>query len=274
MIMKYTKRISALFCAVMLALCTSICVFAQASGVITDNAELFTNSEKAELQSQLDALSEKTGWMAVIYTNYDGYNSDEIKPHTNRYYADNYGKTTSGVMLTIDMSGRAVDFRTKGGAMQYFSDNRVDEILDYVQGCLAEELYYEAAVNFISYSSQYYDEGIPEGESNTNIDIQEKEDNALLYVLKHYGIIFGIVALVTAAVVVIIISYKYKNSGKEGIYDLHSNSVTNLTEKQDVFLTKRVTVTTASSSSSGGGSSHGGSSSGGGGSSGGGSRSF
>ena len=114
--MKYTKRISALFCAVMLILCTSVCVFAQASGVITDNATLFSDSEKAELQSQLDALSEKTGWMAVIYTNYDGYDADNIKPHTNRYYADNYGKTTAGVMLTIDMEGRAVDFRTKGDA--------------------------------------------------------------------------------------------------------------------------------------------------------------
>ena len=273
MIMKYTKRISALLCAVMLMLCTSVCVFAQASGVITDNATLFTESEKAELQSQLDALSEKTGWMAVIYTNYEGYDADNIKPYTNRYYADNYGKTTAGVMLTIDMSGRAVDFRTKGDAMYYFSDNRVDTILDDVQGCLKEGLYYDAATLFISYSSHYYDAGIPEGESNENIDIQEKEDNALLYVLRHYGIIFGVIALAVATIVVFVISRKYKNSGKEGTYDLRSNSVTNLTERQDIFLTKHVSVTTESSSSSGGGSS-GGSSSGGGGSSGGGSRSF
>ncbi len=269
--MKYTKQISALFCAVMLMLCTTVCVFAQASGVITDNAELFTESEKVELQSQLDALSEKTGWMAVIYTNYDGYDADNIKPHTNRYYADNYGKTTAGVMLTIDMEGRAVDFRTKGDAMYYFSDNRVDTILDDVQGCLKEGLYYDAATLFISYSSHYYDDGIPEGESNENIDIQEKEDNALLYVLRHYGIIFGVVALVTATIVVFVVAHKYKNNGKEGTYDLRSNSVTNLTERQDIFLTKHVTVTTESSSSGGSSS---GSSSGGGGSSGGGSRSF
>ena len=272
MIMKYTKRVSALFCAVMLMLCTTVCVFAQASGVITDNANLFTESEKTELQSQLDALSEKTGWMAVIYTNYDGYDADNIKPHSNKYYADNYGKTTAGVMLTIDMEGRAVDFRTKGDAMYYFSDNRVDTILDEVQSCLKEGLYYDAAISFISYSSEYYDYGIPEGESNENIDIQEKEDNALLYVLKHYGIIFGIVALVIATIVVLTVAHKYKNSGKEGTYDLRSNSVTNLTERQDIFLTKHVTVTTESSSSSDGSS--GGSSSGGGGSSGGGSRSF
>lgn len=272
MIIKYTKRVSALLCAVMLMLCTSFGVFAQASGVITDDAGLFTDSEKAELQSQLDALSEKTGWMAVVYTNNDGYSSDEIKPHTNRYYADNYGKTTAGVMLTIDMSGRAVDFRTKGKAMQYFSDNRVDTILDDVQSCLKEELYYDAAINFISYSSQYYDDGIPEGEPNSNIDIQEKEDNALLYVLKHYGIIIAIVSLVSATIVVFVISRRYKNSGKEGTYDLHSNSVTNLTTRNDIFLTKHVAVTTESTSSSSGSS--GGSSSGGGGSSGGGSRSF
>lgn len=273
MIMKYTKRISALLCAVMLMLCTTVSVFAQASGVLTDNAELFTDSEKADLQSQLDALSEKTGWMAVIYTNYDGYDADNIKPHANRYYADNYGKTTAGVMLTIDMEGRAVDFRTKGDAMYYFSDNRVDTILDDVQSDLSDGLYYDAAMAFISYSWEYYDAGIPEGESNENIDIQEKEDNALLYVLRHYGIIFGVIALASATITVVVISRKYKNSGKEGTYDLHANSKTNLTDRQDIFLTKRVTVTSDSDSGSSGGSS-GGSSSGGGGSSGGGSRSF
>ena len=92
-------------------------------------------------------------------------------------------------------------------------------------------------------------------------------------VLSVITIIFGIVALVIATIVVLIVAHKYKNSGKEGTYDLRSNSVTNLTERQDIFLTKHVSVTTESSSSSDSGSS-GGSSSGGGGSSGGGSRSF
>lgn len=272
MIMKCTKRVSALLCAVALMLCTSFGVLAQASGVLIDDADLFSAEEESALQDSLNALSAETGWMAVINTNYDGYDADSIKPHTNRFYADNYGKTTAGVMLTIDMEGRAVDFRSKGDAMYYFSDRRVDAILDDVQAYLKEAQYLDAANAFIEYSSEYYNAGIPEGESNENIDIQEKEDNALLYTLKHYGIIFGVISLAVGAVVVLIVAKKYKNFGKEGTYDLKSNSSLRLNDRQDVFVTKRVTVTTDSDSYSSGGSS--GSSSGGGGSSGGGSRSF
>ncbi len=271
--LKITKRFSAILAAILLIACVPLSVFAQAKGVLTDNAELFTDSEKAELQGKLDDLSQKTGWMAVIYTNYDGYDSDEIKPHANRYYADNYGKTTDGVMLTIDMSGRAVDFRTKGDAMYYFSDSRVDNILDDVQLYLSGDEYYYAGEIFINYASEYYDDGIPEGESNNNIDMQEKEDNPLWYVVKHYGIIILLVSCGIAALAVLFIVKSYKKNGKANIYDLHSNSNVKLNNSTDTFLHKSVSVTTISSSSSSGGSS-GGHSSGGGGSSGGGSRSF
>ena len=56
----------------------------------------------------------------------EGKTEDNIKPFANRYYADKYGKTTAGVILTIDMKGRAIDFRTKGDAMYYFGDGRVN----------------------------------------------------------------------------------------------------------------------------------------------------
>lgn len=271
--LKITKRFSAVLIAILIAVCVPLCVFAQSKGVITDNAYLFSDEEQAELQSQLDDLSQKTGWMAVIYTNYDGYDSDEIWTHSNQYYAENYGKTTDGVMLNIDMSGRAVDFCTKGGAMNYFSDNRVDIVLDDVQSYLSDDEYYYAGEIFINYVSHYYDEGIPEGESNNNIEMQEKEDNPLWYVVNHYLIIILLVSCGISALVVVFVKVRYKKNGKANIYDLHSNSNVNLTNSTDTFLHKSVSVTTVSSSSSSGGSS-GGHSSGGGGSRGGGSRSF
>lgn len=269
----FTKKFAAFLAAAFLALCAPMCVFAQAGGVLTDEAGLFTSLEQTELQSSLDDLSEKTGWTAVIYTNYNGCDSDEIFGNANRYYADNYGKTTSGVMLTVDMGGRSVDFCTKGGAMEYFSDSRVDAILDDVQDYLSDGEYYSAATAFIDGASYYFDEGIPEGESNENIERYEKEDNPFLYVVKHYGIIILAVALGVAALAVVFVKHSYKHNGQENIYDLHSNSKTSLTNSEDIFINKSVAVTRISESSSTGGSgSH--HSSGGGGSRGGGSRSF
>lgn len=276
--LKITKRFSAILAAILIIVCMPLCVFAQAKGVLTDNAYLFSDYERDELQSQLDELSEKTGWLVIIYTNYDGYKNDEIWTHSNQYYADNYGKTTDGVMLNIDMSGRAVDFCTKGGAMNYFSDNRVDTILNRVQPYLSSEEYYDAADKFISYVGKYYDEGIPNAEPSHNIEMNEKEDNLLWYVVNHYLIIILLVSCGISALAVVFVTVRYKKNGKANIYDLSANSNVNLTNSTDTFLHKSVSVTTVSSSSSGSHSSGGHSSShhssGGGGSRGGGSRGF
>lgn len=264
--MNVTKRLSAMFAAMIMVFCTPLFVFAAGQTELRDDAELFTSEEETQLQAELDAFAQKTGWVAVIYTNNEGKTEDNIKPFANRYYADKYGKTTAGVMLTVDMKGRGYYFLTKGDAMQYFSDNRVDEIRDEVKYNLRNSNYYDAAKSFISYVNQDYDLGIPEGESNKNIDIQEKEDNKFLYVVKHYGIVIAAGSIIVAVIVVIVVKNRYKHNGKAGTYDLKKNSKTMLTDKKDIFLTKHVSVTRIrSDSDSSGGSSSSSSSSGGGG---------
>lgn len=72
------------------------------------------------------------------------------------------------------MKGRAIDFRTKGDAMYYFGDGRVNTLLDDVQRDMKQGNYYSAAEQFLYYVDHYYDEGIDDDESNENIDLQEK----------------------------------------------------------------------------------------------------
>ena len=157
--------------------------------------------------------------------------------------------------------------------MYYFGDGRVNTLLDDVQRDMKQGNYYSAAEQFLYYVDHYYDEGIDDDESNENIDLQEKEDNKFLYVVKHYGIVIAGGSIIVAVIVVIVVKIRYKHNGNAGTYDLKKNSKTMLTDKKDIFLTKHVSVTRirSDSDSSGGSSS---SSSGGGGSSGGGSRSF
>ena len=249
--MNVTKRLSAILAAMIMVFCTPLFVFAAGQTELRDDAELFTSEEETQLQAELDAFAQKTGWVAVIYTNNEGKTEDNIKPFANRYYADKYGKTTAGVILTIDMKGRAID-------------GRVNTLLDDVQRDMKQGNYYSAAEQFLYYVDHYYDEGVDDDESNENIDLQEKEDNKFLYVVKHYGIVIAGGSIIVAVIVVIVVKNRY---------DLKKNSKTMLTDKQDIFLTKHVSVTRirSDSDSSGGSSS---SSSGGGGSSGGGSRSF
>lgn len=262
-----SKRISALLCAVILMVCTSSVAFAESTQKLIDDAGLLTSSEQQELTQKLVETSEETGWDLVVYTNYNGVSKEKMERYTNEYY-DNHnlgiGDKKSGVILNIDMGSRELYMITKGEAMYYFSDSRNDEILDDIQACLKSKNYNKAVNDFVDFSYSYYCQGILEGDSNNNIKINQKHDNPVLYSLLHYGIIAILVGVVVGFVVALIINRKYKHNGKEGTYDLHQNSVTNLNVSNDTFITKSVSVRTIetsssrSSSSGGGGSSHGG----------------
>ncbi|RGZ97453.1 TPM domain-containing protein [Ruminococcus bromii] len=90
--MNVTKRLSAMLAAMIMVFCTPLFVFAAGQTELRDDAELFTSEEETQLQAELDAFAQKTGWVAVIYTNNEGKTEDNIKPFANRYYADKYGK--------------------------------------------------------------------------------------------------------------------------------------------------------------------------------------
>lgn len=273
--MKFNKKITSVLCAVILAVFGCVSVFAESQQKLIDDAGLLTSSEQADITQKLEEASEKTGWDMVIYTNYNGVDKYDMEKYTNEYY-DNHGfgigDKKSGIILNVDMSSREMYVITKGDVMYYVSDERNDRMLDAIQAELAGGDYYEAAETFVQYTVDYFERGKPEGGTFTNVKINEKKEHPVTYSLIHYGIPSLIAGAIIALITVLIIHHKYKNNGKENIYNLNENSKTTLTRKEDVFLTKSVSVTTIQSSSSSGGSS---SSRGGGGSShGGGGRSF
>ncbi len=264
------KRISAVMVALLMMVSTSIPAFAQ-SGRLIDEAYLLSAEEYTDIETQLNDASLQTGWDIVIYTNENYVSSYEMEDYCNEYY-DNSSFSYSGVMLTVDMASREMFVLTKGDAMQYFSDQRVDEILDDIVYYLSDDEYISACEAFINDVLLFYDEGIPEYGDYDNVYIapedsyEDENINPFVRVLKEYGIIMGIVAVVVAVLAVVFVYLRYKNHGKSGTYDLEANSVTHLTQKEDIFITKSVSVTTISSGSSGhsggggggGGSSHGG----------------
>ena len=264
MMMKYTKRISALVCAVILTFCTSVAVFAEASYKLNDSADIFTSDEDSSLEDQLNEVSEYTGWDVIIYTNERCVESYDMEDVCNDFYdIAGFGKNDDlrGIMLTVDMGSREMYILTKGDTMYYFNDDRIDEILDDVTYYLSDDEYYDAAQEFIEDVKYYYDAGKPESGSTNNIKLEddtEDRGNIFIYTLTNYGIIIGIVSVAIAALCVVFVILLYKNNGKQKTYDLKANSNVHLTDKQDRFLNKTVTVHTESSSSSGGGRSGGG----------------
>lgn len=268
MMTKVSKRLSALLCATALVFSSAFFAFAESDYKLIDDALLFFNTESEDIDSQLEDLSQTTGWDVIIYTNHNDIESYDMEDFCNDYYDKNgFGKGSeySGIMLTIDMSSREMYILTRGDTMYYFNDDRVDEILDDVQYYLSEDEYYDAAQAFIDDTYNFYNEGKTTEGSTSNIKISFSSD--VFSLVDKLGLIclVAVVSLIIALITVFVVNHSYKNNGKEDTYNLSNNSTTKLTDKQDIFLHKSVSVRTVSNSSSSGRSGGGRSSSHGGG---------
>lgn len=140
---------------------------------VRDNADIFSVQEESNLTDKLRNFSYKSNWVAVIYTNNEGKNEDNIKDFANNFYAENYGKDRAGFIFTVDMEGKCFDFRTKGSAMYYFDDNRIDDLLDEVEKLMRNGEYYEASDYLIDYVDDCYKQGPPENGTYNNMDLEE-----------------------------------------------------------------------------------------------------
>ena len=266
------KRISAAALAAMLVLFSCVCVFAESSKKLIDDAGLFGEGDSGKLVTALEDTSSQTGWDVIIYTNNNGYDIDgDLAYQSDKYYNDNgFGKgaDADGVMLVIDMGSRCSYILTKGGAKAYFSDSRITEINNDVLGQLGNGDNLNAGIVFANDVKTAYNDGVPGdgGYSNVTTEPERPEKAPYNFIAPIIGLIVGIIAAIIFAVSV---NSRYKFNGKYGTYDLRKNSSMNLVDRQDVFVDRKVTYTTdpppQSSSGSSGGSSSGGSSHGGGG---------
>lgn len=238
--MRCIKRFSAILCVIVMLAC-SIAVSA-AQPVLVDLASIFDESQSEAITDKLEALSSKTGWSIVVYTSLNGVDADDMDYYYNELYdSQNYGE--DGVMFVIDKESNNRIIITKGEAMYYFSDERMDEIKSELRPYLVDDDYFGAVNTFIDVTEQYYDSGKPSGDDFSNIYYSQGKDKSFLGYVKTYLWAFIAVPLVSGAIAVIIVVFRYKNNGKSNTYDLHQNSTLSLTEKQDVFLTKHISVT-------------------------------
>lgn len=146
-------------CVLLLAVCTSVLSVRAAAPTefLFDDAGLFTESEREALVKKLDALRKDKELDAVIVTT----NSTEGK--TARAYADDflddggygYGDENSAILFLIDMGGRELYISTQGAAIEYFTDARIELMLDHVYNRAAAGDYYKAANVFTDDARMY-----------------------------------------------------------------------------------------------------------------------
>ncbi|MGG0717047.1 TPM domain-containing protein [Robertmurraya massiliosenegalensis] len=141
---------------------------------VYDEAQLFSEDERAELNEKAFALTEKTEMDIVIVTidDSEGKPSSEYALDFYDEHGFGYNGTLDGVLYLLNMDEREVYIFTRDKGTNYIDANRVEELLDLVYPSLGEEKYSESAHIFLDEVEKMMDAGPPTvsvpGHSNSN----------------------------------------------------------------------------------------------------------
>lgn len=230
---------------------------------VVDNADLLTDSEEEDLESQIKTLIDKYDFDIVIVT------ANTIGGKTPMEYADDYydyegygaGADRDGVLLLVSMEDRDWWISTRGYGITVFTDYGIQRVGEPVAYFLGEQMYHKSFEIFLNYTEDYIEEANDDKPIDTNNKYTSTSDLIRAIAVVAVGS-FGI-GLVAALITVFIFKAQLKSvKFQGGAANYQVNGSLQLTRSNDVFLYKNVSRTKRAESSGGGG--HGG---GGGGSS-------
>lgn len=239
---KLIPFITTLICA----LYFSIIVSANINPVV-DEASLLNQEEKEKIISEIEEFRTEYNMDAVVVTSDDLQGKSPEKYSDDYYDYNGYGidEESSGLLLLIDMDGRNIWVSTKGKAENYFTDSRLDSIIDDVSKYLTNGQYYDAVNIFLTDIKYYINEGVPEGQY-----IYNEEENTAKVILIAIG-----VATVASIIGCILVYNSYKNSKSISSVNYVDKSSIVFTHKRDIFINTFTTKTKIerNNNSSGGG---------------------
>lgn len=139
---------------------------------VNDYANLFTVDEIQKLTSSIEEIVNRHNMDVVIVT------TNDVEGKTSRDYADDfydynrYGldELNSGLLFLINMEDREVYISTCGYAIDYFTDARIDSILDSVYEDLSKGDYYDSAKEFLDNVDYYMVKGKPNNQYRIDED--------------------------------------------------------------------------------------------------------
>lgn len=207
--------------------------------LVIDNANLMTEEEVRDLNQRANALSEEYNMDIVIVT------ADNLEGKSTREFADDFydyngygrGASYDGLLFLIDMENRIPYISTTGIAIRYFTDQRLDDVLDlaYDSG-LADGDFYGAALGFLEGSENYLQRGIPSGQYNEPEDIIKENKLTMTDVIIS---LLGGLGLGGGFIVTTKSQYRFKKKGNP--YSYRSNSIVNFYNNEDRLVNSFVT---------------------------------
>jgi len=255
--------------------------YVDASQKIYDYSDILTEEEEKEIKELIDEYIRTTNMDMVLVTiDMEGYTSDGAYDNyaANFYDYNDFGlniEDYSGVLLLRDSNQYNPYYNVYmfGKAQLYYDFERSEEMLDAIYSSFVNKNYLSGYKQFINMYTNYYNQGIPESNSNVSLD-----ENGMMYIKYEPPIMLAILISTIVTVIVGVILVKKNKMIKKATHAhdyLNRNSIKYYKDSKILVSTNTTRHYNPPSSSSSGGGGGGGSirgSSGGGHSSGGGRR--
>lgn len=139
-----------------------------ASEKVYDFADLYSSSEEERLYREINDYIEHCGMdMAVVTIN---SNSKTPRDYADDFYDYNsfgIGSDRDGVLFLVDMDNREIYMSTTGNAIDIYTDQKIDYIMDKIFTFFSDQEYYEGTSNFIQMVDEYYSRNLTSYESNS-----------------------------------------------------------------------------------------------------------
>ncbi len=236
------KLIKMLFCVLTIAIIivpSALSASAKEEPRVVDNADLFTASEEASLEKQINELRAKYNHDFVIVTT-KSTNGKTVEAYADDYFDYNgygYGANHSGSLLLIDMGKKKFQISTCGDTIKLYKDKYIKQTTATITTKMKAKNYYSAAQAYLNDVSKAIDKG------KKRLTLPE-------------AAIALLVSLAVGGIFIAVVRHKYSFAGPQCAYPLRENSRVNLKKDEDIFINETVTSVRIQSSSGGGSSSH------------------
>lgn len=236
--------------------------YAAESANVKDSMNYLTTDQVQALQAAEDRIKTTYGLEPVIVI------TDNVEGKSSMAYADDYydyngygiDENKSGLLLLINMADRDVWISTTGKAIDIFTDDRINSMLDGVVSGLKDEDYNAACGSFLNDVEYYAQQGVPEGQYRIEQEApyQGTYGERAVALMLNPLVIAGALIISVAVTVIITLSGKGRVTVTPQTYEEKGSFV--LTREVDDFLRELVTRQKIESNSGGGSSTHMGSS--------------
>ena len=216
---------------------------------VYDYAELFTDAEEAELEEQIDSFRTTYQADAVVLTEEDGSVTDPELRAQDFYDEGGFGlgSNRSGVILYINMATRDVSACASGETKYVLLSTDLDRVIDAGYAELADGEYAGSLESMLRRAGEILEQSEETGtyQSGSYTGRHTAPDDRSIQLRRDLPMILVVSACgggICAVLVYVLVSRRYANPVHSAVYNARGNTTMNLTEKQDLFVNKTVTM--------------------------------